>query len=231
MAARVSPSWQQYNSCAPPLEMQWDEISAEDIPWQTPCAESGIPTIQHYLHCFILIASPQWDQCQQSLAILNHDCQVLLLFTNQTAQQLWLNLGIKIDTLVGKLRLLALKQYRLQTLSWQTVQTDMHNKDIIIPSPLPKKEFTWDTSGYWGCGGWCAHAWLPQRKSWLQLNYALPGSKADGVTRWYATVTTKWYVVACLHPHKSHIMHLIWCLGKCWDFYVCAFHIDTKSNH
>ena len=78
---------------------------------------AGIPYVQHYLDDFIIVASPQ---CQECLDILDRVCQMLgvpmAVHKREGPVTCIVFLGIEIDTMAGELRLPEEKMERLQAL-------------------------------------------------------------------------------------------------------------------
>ena len=88
--------------------------------------QSGIPLLRHYLDDFIIVAPPHSTQCEESLTILDRECQTLgvpIAEHKRDGPTTCLTfLGIEVDTVAGELRLPAVKLQRLRTLllDWGT---------------------------------------------------------------------------------------------------------------
>ena len=82
--------------------------------------QSGIPIIRHYLDDYVIIAPPDSSQCQESLDILDRECEALGVPTAAHKRDgpttCLVFLGIIMDTQLGELRLPADKLARLVTL-------------------------------------------------------------------------------------------------------------------
>ena len=87
---------------------------------------SAIPLLRHYLDDFIIVAPPHSTQCEESLAILDRECQTLgvpIADHKRDGPTTCLTfLGIEVDTVAGELRLPAVKLQHLRTLllDWGT---------------------------------------------------------------------------------------------------------------
>ena len=82
--------------------------------------QAGIPTVRHYLDDFIIIALPDFPQCQLCLEILDRICQILgvpmKVQKREGPTTCLIFLGVEIDTIAGELRLPQEKLQRLQDL-------------------------------------------------------------------------------------------------------------------
>ena len=99
---------------------------------------SGIPLLRHYLDDFITVAPPHSTQCEESLAILDRECQTLgvpIADHKRDGPTTCLTfLGIEVDMVAGELRLPAVKLQRLRTLllDWGTRRCMWKELESII---------------------------------------------------------------------------------------------------
>ncbi len=91
---------------------------ADTLAWHLHRA--GIPFIRHYLDDFIIVAPPTSSQCQESLSILDHECQALgvpIADHKRDGPTTCLTyLEIEVDTEMGQLRLPDDKLRRVKSL-------------------------------------------------------------------------------------------------------------------